>query len=101
MHSLEKHPLFDCDLEEAALWYGARNPAAAARLIDETARAIRSVVAEPLRFPLWAGEIRRVRLYRFPHFVFYELRGHIVYLVALAHGARDLPALLKGRLENG
>ena len=101
MHSLEKHPLFDCDLEEAALWYGVRNPAAAAHLIDETARVIRSVLAEPLRFPLWAGETRRVRLHRFPHLVFYELRDSTVYLVALAHGARDLPALLKGRLENG
>ena len=53
MHSLEKHPLFDCDLEEAALWYGVRNPAAAARLIDETAVAVRSAVAEPFRFSVW------------------------------------------------
>ena len=97
MHSLEKHPLFDCDLEETALWYGVRNPAAAARLIDETAAAVRSAVAEPFRFSVWRDEIRRVRLRRFPHSVFYEVRGNTVYLTALAHGARDLLALLKER----
>ena len=101
MHSLEKHPLFDCDLEEAALWYGGRNPAVAARLIDEAALAIHAVVADPLRFSVWQGEIRRVKLRDFPHLVFYEFHDHTVYLVALAHGARNLPALLKGRLDNG
>ena len=101
MHSLEKHPLFDCDLEEAALWYGARNPAAAGRLIDETAAAVRTAVADPLRFSIWHGEIRRVRVKRFPHSVFYEVRGNTVYLTALAHGARDLAALLKERQSHG
>lgn len=97
MHSLAKHPLFDCDLEEAALWYGARNPAAAVRLIEETEAAVRKAVADPFRFSVWRGEIRRVRLVRFPHSVFYEIRGDTVYLTALAHGARDLAALLKVR----
>ena len=32
---LLKHPLVDCDIEEAALWYHSRNPAVAVRLIDE------------------------------------------------------------------
>jgi plasmid stabilization system protein ParE len=97
MHSLEKHPLFDCDLEAAALWYGRENPAIAARLIDEVARVVRTVVDKPLRFSVWRGEIRRVRLRRFPFLVFYEFRDNTVYLNALAHGARDLSPLLKER----
>jgi plasmid stabilization system protein ParE len=101
MHSLEKHPLFDCDLEEAALWYGARNPAAAARLIDETAAAVRNAVADPFRFSVWRGEIRRVRVRRFPHSVFFEVRGNTVHLTALAHGARDLSALMMERQSPG
>ena len=28
MFALEKHPLVDCDLEEAALWYAGRNASA-------------------------------------------------------------------------
>ena len=83
MHSLEKHPLFDCDLEAAALWYGRRNPAVATRLIDEAAIAIRTVVAEPLRFSIWRGEIRRVRLRGFSYLVFYEFRDDTIYLPRL------------------
>lgn len=98
MHLLEKHPLFDCDLEEAALWYGTRNPAVAARLIDEAASAIRAAVANPLRFSVWRAEVRRVKLRGFSHLVFYEFRDNTVFLIALAHGARDLPELLKERL---
>ncbi len=99
MHSLDKHALFDCDLEEAALWYGARNPAVAAHLIDATARAVRSVLAEPLRFALWEGDVRRVRLRRFPYLLFYETRGDTVCLVALTHAARDVTTMLGRRLE--
>jgi hypothetical protein len=92
MHLLEKHPLFDCDLKEAALWYGERNPAVAAQLINEAELAVRAVAASLLRFSIWSGQIRRIKLRRFPH---------LVYLVALAHGARNLPALLSGRHSHG
>ena len=97
MHLLEKHPLFDCDLEAAALWYGVRDPAVAERLIEEVASAIRIVVSDPLRFPVWDGEIRRVRRHGFPYMVYFELRNNTIYLSALAHGARDLPTLLRDR----
>ena len=70
MLSLKKHPLFDYDLETAALWYGQRNPASAERLIDDTALTIRTIMADPLQFWVWAGETRRIRLRRFPYLVF-------------------------------
>ena len=97
MPSLTKHPLFDCDLEAAALWFGRRNPAVAARLIDQTALAIRMITTDTSRFPIWAGATRRVRLRKFPYLVFYEFDGETIYLTALGHGARDLPALLDER----
>jgi plasmid stabilization system protein ParE len=101
MHSLKKHPLFDSDLEAAALRYGPRNPAVAACLIDEAVIAIRTVAAAPLRYSVWRGETRRVRLHRFPHLVFYEFHDDTIYLLAIAHGARGLPALLNERRPNG
>ena len=101
MLSLKKHPLFDCDLETAALWYGQRNPAIAERLIDDAALTIRTIMADPLRFSVWAGETRRIRLRRFPYLVFYEFRHETVYLLALTHGARDLPSLMKERRSSG
>jgi len=100
MYLLKKHPLFDADLEEAACWYGARNPAVAMRLIDEAAVAVRVVLSDPLRFSIWEGEVRRVHLRRFPYLVFYEFRDNTIYLTAFAHGARDLVALLEERRVN-
>jgi plasmid stabilization system protein ParE len=101
MHLLKKHPRFDCDLKEAALWYGGRNPAVAARLIDDAQLAIRAVIANPLRFSIWRGPIRRIKLRRFPHLVFYEFHNNTVFLLALAHGARNLPAVLSTRHSRG
>ena len=101
MLSLKKHPLFDYDLETAALWYGQRNPAIAERLIDDTALTIRTIMADPLWFWVWAGETRRIRLRRFPYLIFYDFRQETVYLVALAHGARDLSSLLQERRSAG
>ncbi len=67
MHALVKHPLVDCDLEEAALWYYQRDPTVANRLIDETRNALRAAAIRPLRFE----DVRRVRLRKFPHSVYF------------------------------
>ena len=45
MFALEKHPLVDCDLEEAALWYAARDPRVAERFVDACEDAIRGVTS--------------------------------------------------------
>ncbi len=94
---LLKHPLVDCDIEEAALWYHLRDPAAAVRLIDETLVAMRAAAAHPLQFAIRFGDVRRVRLHGFPHSIWFRLRGESVCILALAHGARDLETLLRGR----
>jgi len=39
MFALEKHPLVDCDLEEAALWYAGRDAQVAARFINAAEQA--------------------------------------------------------------
>ena len=94
---LLKHPLVDCDIEEAALWYHLRDPAVAVRLIDETLAAMRAAAAHPLQFPIRFSDFRRVRLHGFPHSIWFRLRGESVCILALAHGARDVEALLRGR----
>ncbi len=94
---LLKHPLVDCDIEEAALWYHLRNPAVAVRLIDETLAAMRAAAGNPLQFSIRFADVRRVRLHGFPHSIWFRLLGESVYILALAHGARDLEALLGAR----
>ena len=94
---LLKHPLVDCDIKEAALWYHLRNSAVAVRLIDEARAAMRSAARNPLQFSVRFADVRRVRLPGFPHSVYFRLLGDAVYILALAHGGRDLQTLLTGR----
>ena len=94
---LLKHPLVDCDIEEAALWYHLRDPAVAVRLIDETLAAMRVAAAHPMQFPVRFADVRRVRLHGFPHSIWFRLLGEAVCILALAHSARDVEALLRGR----
>ena len=94
---LLKHPLVDCDIEAAALWYHLRDAAVAVRLIDETRDAMRAAAEHPLQFSVRFGDVRRVRVQGFPHSSWFRLLGDAVCILALAHGARDLEALLQAR----
>ncbi|MCW5557066.1 MAG: type II toxin-antitoxin system RelE/ParE family toxin [Verrucomicrobiae bacterium] len=98
---LEKHPLVDCDLEAAALWYGRRNPAAAEALISAAELALRTAAFDPFRFPIRIGHCRRIRLPGFPYAALYEIREQTVYILAIAHLSRDLPMLMHDRFTGG
>ena len=94
---LLKHPLVDCDIEEAALWYHLRNPSVAIRLIDAARDAMTIAARNPLQFSIRFDDVRRVRLDGFPHSIYFRVRSEDVFILALAHGGRDLQALLNAR----
>ncbi len=89
MYSLEKHPLVDCDLREAALWYGRRDIELANRLIEATERAIRLAVSAPLQHSQFDENIRRFKVPGFPYLVLYAICEHSVYILSIVHGARE------------
>ena len=97
MHLLLKHPLVDCDVEEAAVWYHQRDPRVAVRLVDETRRAMRSAAENPFYYFVCFDDIRRVRLHRFPHSVFFKVSDNTVFVLAVLHGAREVEELIQGR----
>ena len=97
MHALLKHPLVDCDLEEAALWYNRRDPDIAKRLIDETQKAMRMVANDPLQFPVCFQEYRRIKIHGFRYALYFKVREDTVRILALVHGARDVEGVLRGR----
>lgn len=98
MPVLVKHPLVDCDIEEAAIWYAQRDPRVAGRFIDEARRAMLRAAAEPLRYLMIAPDIRRVRMKGFPQSVFYFMLHEDVYVLTVTHGARDVEQLLRNRM---
>ena len=79
----KRHPLVDCDLEEAALWYAARNARIAERFVDACEEAIREIGREPLRHRERFEGVRRANLTGFPYGVFYRI--HRPHLTSFAH----------------
>ena len=101
MHALFKHPSVDGDIQEAALWYFPHDPAVAVRLVDEVQIAIRSAAEAPLRYSVQFAHVRRVRLHRFPHSVFFTVSRDSVLILAVLHGARAVESLVQGRALRG
>ena len=97
MFALEKHPLVDCDLEEAALWYAARDRNVAERFVTAAEEAIRGVGREPLRHRERFEDVRRANLAGFPYGVFFVVQGRTVHVLAILHAARDHRAALDRR----
>ena len=97
MFALEKHPLVDCDLQEAALWYAARSGRAAEHFITASEEAIRSVGRKPLQHRERFEDVRRANLAGFPYGVFFVVRDTTVYVLAVLHAARDHRAALDRR----
>jgi plasmid stabilization system protein ParE len=101
MFVLEKHPLVDCDLEEAALWYAARDGRVAERFVTAAEAAIRGVGREPLRHRARFEDVRRANLAGFPYGVFFVVHGATVHLLAVLHAARDHRPALERRPPAG
>ena len=98
MHPLLKHPLVDCDVEEAALWYAQRDPEAARRFVDESRNAMKAAAQDPLLYSIRFGDVRRARMHGFPHSVFFRLRDDAVVILAVLHGARQTQGVIVGRI---
>jgi|ERR1700677_2882267 toxin ParE1/3/4 len=101
MHALVKHPLVDRDVEEAAFWYRQHDSDVAIRFVDEARYAMFAAAKTPLRYSIRFEDVRRVRLRRFPHSVFFKARDNIVFVLAVLHGAREVEKLVSGRKTNG
>lgn len=97
MHTLLKHPLVDCDLEEAALWYHRHDPMFAERLIEACRTTMLAAAADPLRFSIRFADVRRARVKGFPHRIFFTVSDDAVTILAIIHGARDVGHLISER----
>ncbi len=77
------------ELAEAYAWYEAEEPGLGEALLRAVADAAGRAVAEPARYPVVRGDVRRVLVDRFPYGVFYRMvRGRVV-VVACYHHRRD------------
>lgn len=82
------HPGASEDYAAAFAWYHARGTALASDFEREIDRAIRLVSRNPLRWPKFDDQRRRLVVRKYPYSIIYELHGSDVVILAVAHGKR-------------
>jgi plasmid stabilization system protein ParE len=86
------------EADAAAAFYYERNPATAAKFLDELAFIIEEIRYGPQRWPFEIGtQAQRLRFRRFPFTVYYRNDLHEVNILAIAHTSRR-PGYWKSRI---
>ncbi len=94
---LTLRPEAEEDLAEARDWYDGRQDGLGAEFVAEADAAFARATASPTIFQPVYGEVRRVKLTRFPYLVYFRLLADRVEVLAVVHGRRD-PAVWQGRV---
>ena len=87
MH-VPSHPDADIELEEAAFYYEKCSEGLGYDFIEDFERTIERIISSPTRYRKVHGNIRQLRLNRFPFNVVYEIYENNIYILAVAHVRR-------------
>jgi plasmid stabilization system protein ParE len=77
------------DLTAAFDWYEERVPGLGPQFLDAVEAAFRSLLQNPLQFPVVYKTLRRALLRRFPYQIFFLVEAHAVIVVAVFHASRS------------
>lgn len=84
------HPLFDCDVREAAGWYDRRSPGLGDAFVDVVRATVDDVIADSNRFAHFAPDCRYARVPRFPYVVLFDVHSDELLLLGVMHTARSM-----------
>lgn len=87
--------LAQAEIAEAFEWYRERSVTAAGDFLAEVDRAMAAIAADPERFPLVHGRLRRMLLQRFPYGVYFKVYAPSISVVGVIHGHRHPDVWLK------
>ena len=88
--TLRYHPLFDCDVREAAGWYDRRSPGLGDTFVELVRQATADAIADPDRFPRSVSGCCYARVARFPYVVLFETTDQEIQLIGVLHTARSM-----------
>jgi toxin ParE1/3/4 len=84
------HPLFDCDVREAAGWYDQRSVGLGDAFVEAVRQRTADVIADPERFGRSPAGCRYIRLPRFPYVLLFDLVGDELLMLGVLHTARSM-----------
>jgi toxin ParE1/3/4 len=88
------------DLLDARRWYDERQPGLGQEFLACAEKAFKIICDHPSLFPRVDPRVRRARIERFPHGIFYSADSATVLILAVLHNARD-PERWKARRREG
>jgi toxin ParE1/3/4 len=88
--ALRYHPLFDCDVREAAGWYDRRASGLGDTFVDLVSQAVAEIIADPERFAPAQTECRYIRVSRFPYVILFDVTDVEILLLGVLHTARSM-----------
>lgn len=84
------HPLFDCDVREAAGWYEQRSEGLGNRFADSVRAAVGDVISDPERFAASPAGLRYVQTHHFPYVILFDVIDETLVFLAVVHTARSM-----------
>ncbi len=93
------HPLFDCDVREAANWYDQRSPGLGDSFSDAALRATLRIIENPDVYASTELGMRYLRLKRFPYIVLFDVHEEEILMVGVLHTARSIEKWRENRGE--
>ena len=88
--SVRYHPLFECDVLEAAGWYDHRSPGLGNLFVDAARVATQRIIDQPSLFAATEHGLRYVRLKRFPYVVLFDVTEAEILMLGVLHTARSI-----------
>jgi hypothetical protein len=88
--TLRYHPLFDCDVREAAGWYDRRSSGLGDVFVQTVSKCVKEIIANPKRFAIGPTGCPYLRLKRFPYIVLFDVNDDELIMLAVLHTARSM-----------
>ena len=79
------HPEADKELEYASLYYDDCWSGLGDDFLDEFEATLSRILEDPLRWPIYRGNARKLNFHRFPYAIAYEVHGDEIYVLAVMH----------------
>lgn len=88
--SVRYHPMFDCDVREAAGWYDRHSSGLGDAFVELVRERVSDVITDPERFALSPAGCRYIRLPRFPYVILFDADESELVFLAVLHTARSM-----------
>lgn len=83
------HPLFDCDIREAAAWYDQHSEGLGDRFVESVRESVNKVIENPERFSVSPAGLRYVQTRHFPYVILFDVIDDDLVLLTVIHTARS------------